>query len=67
MLAEFFRSPVVAEMFLLLLLLAWLTVSAVMTIRSGHHGAEPIEQRRDATTRPVMPPAARAITGAPRS
>ncbi len=66
MLADFFRSPVVVEVFLLVMLLAWLTVSAVMMLRTGRRGAGHAAGRQEGGTTPTMPPAARAITGAPR-
>jgi hypothetical protein len=66
-LADFFRSPSVVATFLLLMLLSWLTVSAVMTLRTGRHGAGHTAHRQDGHTQPTMPPTVRAITGAPRS
>lgn len=66
MLAEFLRSPAVVETFLLLMLLAWLGGSAAMTLLAGQRDVEPAEQRREGQPGPTMPPAARAVTGAPR-
>ena len=66
MLAEFFRSPALVEVVLLLMLLAWLTASAVMTVRSGRRSEEPEAPRREVLLHPTFPPAVRAITGAPR-
>jgi hypothetical protein len=66
MLAEFLGSPAVMETFLLLMLLSWLGGSAAMTLLSGQRDSEPGEPRRDGPTQPTTPPAARAVTGAPR-
>jgi hypothetical protein len=54
------------------MLLAWLITSAVMTLRSGRRNAahtehaEHVERQEQRRIRPTMPPAARAVTGAPR-
>jgi hypothetical protein len=67
MLADLIRSQAVVEVFFLLMLLGWLTASAVMMLRSGGRPVEPADQALEARRRATMPPAARAVTGAPRS
>lgn len=68
MVENFFRSPAVADTILLMMLLAWLGGSAIMTWLAGHddHRLSDNGERRpdhQAHTASTFPPAATQVTG----